>query len=570
MFKLYFKYLKYYKKEVILGPLFKLLEAVFELIVPIIMARIIDKGINLGDTNYIIRMGILLFVIAVVGFCSTLICQYFASKASQGVGTRLRDDLFRHIENLDFEELEQIGGSELLTRINNDVNQVQLSVAMLIRLVIRAPFIVIGAIVISFIINIKIGLIFLVVGLLILISVLLIMYFSIPRNKVVQKDLEKVTQIAKENLSGIRVVKAFNKEEYESNRFKLANSNLKLDSDKVAKISALLNPISAILIALAIALVLYYSGDLVYIGSITQGNVTALVNYLNQILTAIFVVCNLIQIFAKAFSSLSRLDGLFSLKPNIKYGNVTEIKETEEVFSLNQVSYCHPYASKDTLSNISFNIKKGSFTGIIGGTGSGKTTLLYLLAHFYEAKEGTILYNNLPIEEYDKKVLSDSIGFVFQQSLLANMTIRDNLKLKDKNISDKRLEEVLNIAQANFILESKDSLDKLIYQGGKNLSGGEKQRVSIARALTNKPKVLILDDSLSALDMRTDYNLRKALKSLDMTIILVTQRINQIKDADNIIVMDNGSVVGLGKHEELLKSSKVYKEIYDSQNEGEV
>lgn len=570
MFSLYKKYLKYYKKEVILGPLFKLLEAVFELIVPLIMASIIDKGINGNNSTYIFQMGGLLFLVAVVGFCSTLVCQYFASITSQGVGTKIRDDLFRHIESLDFLTLDSFGVSELLTRTNNDINQVQVSVAMLIRLVIRAPFIVIGSIVLAFIINIYVGLIFLLVGILILAFALIIMRLTIPRNKIVQKDLEKVTTITKENLSGIRVVKAFNKEEYENKRLNEATLNLENDANKVAKIAALLNPISSIVIALAILGVLKLSGNLVNEAVITQGNVTALVNYLNQILVAIFVVCNLIQIFGKAASASIRINEVFNTKNKLQYGEVKKLEVWDYLYEVNNVSFTYPKALKPSLSNISFKIKEGDFVGILGGTGSGKSTLLYLLARFYDPNSGNVYLGNRNIKEYDKTFLNREIGFVFQKAMLANLSVKDNLNWKDPNLSEEELISSLKICKADFILNDEDKLDKLIYQGGKNLSGGERQRLSIARAIALKPHILFLDDSLSALDFKTDYEIRNNLKNLNLTTILVTERIEQIKSADLIIVLDNGEIIGMGQHTDLLINSKIYKEIYDSQTESEV
>lgn len=570
MFRLYKKYLKYYKKEVILGPLFKLLEAVFELIVPLIMASIIDKGINGNNHTYIFQMGGLLFLVAVVGFCSTLVCQYFASITSQGVGTKIRDDLFKHIESLDFLTLDSFGVSELLTRMNNDINQVQVSVAMLIRLVIRAPFIVIGSIVLAFIINIYVGLIFLLVGILILAFALIIMRLTIPRNKIVQKDLEKVTTITKENLSGIRVVKAFNKEEYENKRLNEATLNLENDANKVAKIASLLNPISSIIIALAILGVLKLSGNLVNENIITQGDVTALVNYLNQILVAIFVVCNLIQIFGKAASASIRINEVFDTKNKLEYGEVKKLEVGDYLYEVNNLSFTYPKALKPSLSNISFKIKEGDFVGILGGTGSGKSTLLYLLARFYDPNSGNVYLGNRNIKEYDKSFLNREIGFVFQKAMLANLSVKDNLNWKDSNLSEEELINSLKISKADFILNDEDKLDKLIYQGGKNLSGGERQRLSIARALALKPHILFLDDSLSALDFKTDYEIRNNLKGLNLTTILVTERIEQIKHADLIIVLDNGEIVGIGQHTDLLNNSKIYKEIYDSQTESEV
>lgn len=566
MIELYKRYLRFYKKEVIIGPLFKLLEAVFELIVPLIMAKIIDYGINGADKQYIYKMGGVLILVAVIGLSTTLVCQYLAAKASQGFGTRLREATFNHIETFGFAELDKYGVSTLLTRMNNDINQLQLSVAMLIRLVIRAPFLVVGASIMSFFISPIFALIFIAGAIIVLTVVLLIMKRTIPYNKKVQKDLENVTTVAKENLSGARVVRAFNMQNNEDKRFENEVKVLQKDAIRVGRISALLNPVSTIVINACIILVLYLGGNYVNSGSISQGDITALINYLNQILVATMVVCNLIVIFGKAITSGSRVLEILDTKPSLNTGTIVEKKQNVPLFEFQNVDFKYPSSSKNALSNLNFSINEGEFIGIVGGTGSGKSTLLSLLAHFYDCTNGEIKYAGNDIKNYDSKYFNNEIGIVLQKALLANQTIRDNLSWGNQSASDADLEEALKISQAyDFVMKKEEGLDRLIMQGGKNLSGGERQRLSIARALVKKPNVLMLDDSLSALDFKTDFELRKALSKLNITIIMVTERLSSIKNADKIIVLDNGKISGVGTNDWLLENNLIYKEIYESQ-----
>lgn len=566
MFELYKRYLRFYKKEVIIGPLFKLLEAIFELIVPLLMASIVDFGINKKDESYILKMGLVLGAVAIIGFLTTLVCQYMAAKASQGFGTKLRNATFAKIETFGFAEFDHFGVSTLLTRMNNDINQLQLSVAMLVRLVIRAPFLVIGAAVMSFFIAPIFALIFVVGAILVLIIVLLIMKKSIPYNKKVQKDLENVTTVAKENLSGSRVVRAFNMQEKELVRFEREVETLKKDAIRVGRISALLNPASTIIINACIIVVLYVGGFYTNEGWITQGDITALVNYLNQILVATMVVCNLIIIFAKATTSGSRVLEVLDTKPLLKSGSKTTLENDDILYDFKNVSFKYPTTSKNALSNLNFQIKKGEFIGIIGGTGSGKTTLLNLFSHFYDCTEGEIWLGDAKIEEYDQHYLNNKIGFVLQKSLLASQSIRENMSWGEKEVADETIIASLKVAQAyDFVMKREENLDYQVYQGGKNLSGGERQRLCIARALVKKPQVLILDDSLSALDFKTDFLLRQELSKLNMTIIMVTERISSIKNADQIIVLDKGKISGIGKNAELLANNAIYQEIYNSQ-----
>lgn len=569
MFKLYKKYLKYYKKEVILGPMFKLIEAIFELIVPLIMASIIDKGVKNLDSAYVWKMGGVLVLAAAIGLCSTLVCQYFACQASQGVGTRLRNDLYEHINSLSFKEIDEFKISSLMTRMTNDINQVQTSVAMLIRLVVRAPFIVIGATIMAFIISNSLSVIFLTTGLLIFGLIFLIMKINIPKNKKVQGDLDNLTTITKENLSGARVVRAFSKEMYEENRFDVASNDLKRDSIRVGRISALLNPIISVIVNVAIVLILYFGSIKVNSGDISQGDMTALANYMNQILVAIVVVANLVVIFTKASASASRINEVFAATSSIKNGSLNSGTSKEKIV-FDNVSFAYNDEANNALENANFKILEGQTVGIIGSTGCGKSTIIRLLDRFYDPNSGDIYFNGNNLKDYDLTYLHSRIIPVLQKSSLIYGTIRDNICFGEK-FSDEEIIEALKNAQAyDFVMRQPDGLDTLVLEGGKNFSGGEKQRLSIARALVRKPEVLILDDSSSALDYKTDFELRKAIRGLDksLTIIIISARVTSIKNSDVILAMDDAKIVGIGKHEELLKTSSVYKDIYISQEGG--
>ncbi len=569
MFKLYKKYLKYYKKEVILGPMFKLIEAIFELIVPLIMASIIDKGVKNLDSVYVWKMGGILVLAAAIGLCSTLVCQYFACQASQGVGTRLRNDLYEHINSLSFKEIDEFKISSLMTRMTNDINQVQTSVAMLIRLVVRAPFIVIGATLMSFFISKSLSIIFLTTGLLIFGLIFLIMMINIPKNKKVQGDLDNLTTITKENLSGARVVRAFSKEIYEENRFDSSSNDLKRDSIRVGRISALLNPIISIIVNGAIVLILYFGSFRVNSGVISQGNMTALANYMNQILVAIVVVANLVVIFTKASASASRINEVFAASSSIKNGSLTSGYAMEKIV-FDNVSFAYNEDANNALENASFKILEGQTIGIIGSTGCGKSTIIRLLDRFYDPNKGNIYFNGNNLKDYDLTYLHSRIIPVLQKSSLIFGTIRDNICFGEKFSDDEIIEALKNAQAYDFVMRQPDGLDTIVLEGGKNFSGGEKQRLSIARALVRKPEVLILDDSSSALDYKTDFELRKAIRGLNktLTIIIISARVTSIKNSDAIIAIDDAKIVGIGKHEELLKTSSVYKDIYVSQEGG--
>lgn len=564
MIRLYKLYLKDYKKEVILGPLFKLLEAVFELLVPLIMGLIVDKGINEGNHTFIIQMGIVLFVIAVLGLSSTLVCQYFASKASQGFGTKLREDVFKHILDLDILTVEKYGVSTLVTRLNNDINQLQVSVAMLIRLAIRAPFLVIGATVLSAFKSYIFGLIFLGASILVIGSVLLIMKKTIPLNRKVSKDLDSVTLITKENIKGSRVVRASLTLDVENNRFQKETAILNKDAKRVGLISAFLNPISMIIIDVVILLIIYLGGYFVDNGSLSQGDITALVNYSNQILVAIMVLCNLIVIFGKAFASGNRVNEILDTKKSFNYGTLEEgINDT--VYELTNVNFSYPNMIKNFLNCDKLTIKKGEFIGIVGSTASGKTTLLNVLAHLYKESSGTLLLYGNDINTYSKAFLNKKIAYVFGKANLINDSIYNNVRFGSNASKEEVIKALKDALAYDFVFNKKSGLDDMIYEGGANLSGGERQRLCIARAICKKPDIIILDDATSALDFKTDYEVRKNLKALNITTILATSRISSIQECDQILVMDNGNVSDIGTDLELSKRSKIYQEIKKSQ-----
>ncbi len=574
MLKLYKKYLKKYKKHVILGPIFKLVEAIFELLVPLVIARMINEGLKNDLLTYsekitfILKNGGLLFLFAVIGLSSTLVCQFFASRASQGFGTALRDDLYSHINSLSFKELDQFGASSLLTRMNSDINNLQQSVAMLIRLVVRAPFLVIGATILSFMLSFKAGLIFLVTGILLFIIIFLIMFYTIPKNKKALNKLDDVTNITKENLSGNRVVRAFSKQKYEFQRFVDENINLKKILTNVGKINALLNPMTFVVTNLAIVAVLYVSGFEFKIGNLNQGNITSLYNYLLQIQLAIMVVANLVVIFTKAVSSATRINEVFDTKSSIKEG-IYETKLNDIPFIFNNVSFNYNLNSKEAVKNISFKIEENMTVGIIGGTGSGKSTIVSLMNRFYDATSGDIIFYGRNIKEYKTNFINKNIATVLQKAILFSGTIKDNLSWGKNDLTDEDINSSLkNSMSYEFVSKLENKENTYLYQGASNLSGGQKQRLSIARALIKDSPILILDDSTSALDFNTELKLRNAIKTLNKTTIIISQRASTIMHADLILVLDAGKLVGLGKHSELINNCEVYKEICDSQDMG--
>lgn len=579
------RYLKYFKKEVTIGPFFKFLEAVFELIVPLVMASIIDIGIKNNDKAFVLQRGCLIILLGFMGLVFAIICQYSAARASQGFGTMVRNDLYKHINTLSHGELDALGTDTLITILTNDINQMQLAVAMLIRLVVRAPFLVIGAIVMSMILDLKLSLIFLLVAPLVSLVVYLIMKRSVPYYRVRQRMLDKVSRITRENLSGARVIRAFSKQEHEIKRFNEANDEVAGIAINVGKISAFLNPATFTILNIAILAILWFGGIRVDTGSLTQGEVIAFVNYMTQISVALVVVANLVVIFTKASASAGRINRVFETVPSVGEGDnsisdkpvkeqvekLSEIKRESSmkpVISLKDVSFAYPGSDEYALENISFDINEGETIGIIGGTGSGKSTLINLLPRFYDVIKGDVLVCGIPVKDYSLKELRDLFGLVPQRAVLFSGSVSDNLRFSKKDASLDEIKRAVDIAQAKeFVEKLPDGYDSQINQGGRNLSGGQRQRLTIARALVKNPKILILDDSFSALDYATDARLRKSIgdNCRGTTVLIVSQRANTVKNADKIIVLEDGRIAGIGKHDELYKTCNIYREICDSQ-----
>ncbi len=568
------KYLKPYRVKAIIAPIFKLIEAIFELIVPIVMKMIIDKGIteNLG-IDYILKMGGILVLLSVVGLCSSLVCQTLASIVSQGYGTIVRNELFKHIQTFSHKEIDKFGSATLITRITNDVNQIQTGVAMLIRLVVRAPFLVIGATIMACTIHLKISLIFVCTALLLSIVIYFIMSRSVPYFKNVQNQLDVATTITSENLSGTRVIRAFSRQNTEEKRFNEACTSLNKASVNVGKISALLNPITYMIVNIAIVFILWFGGnEVVFNTTLTKGDIVALVNYMTQILLALLVLANLVVIFTKASASGYRINEIFDTKPSLSMGK-DDIKENNEaVITFKNVSFSYNdnklLDNKLALENINFEIYKGQTIGIIGATGSGKSTLVQLLSHLYDVTKGEILLYGKNIKEINNDELRNYIGIVPQKTVLFQGTIEENLRWRKEDATDEELWQALEIAQAKeFVQKYEKGLKEEVVAGGKNFSGGQKQRLTIARALVGNPHILIMDDSASALDFVTDAALRKAIKNdlSDMIVIIVSQRTSSIKNCDLILCLDDGKLVGKGTHQELLQSSEIYHKIYQSQ-----
>ena len=566
-------YLKDYKKESIIGPLFKLLEATFELIVPVIMARIIDIGIKNQDTLYIWKMGVVLVIFGILGLTCSLLAQYFAAKAAVGFGTALRHDLFWHIENLSHAEVDKAGSSTLVVRMTSDVNQVQSGVNLVLRLFLRSPFIVVGALVMAFTINWKAAMVFVVTVPLLAFVIYGIMVITIPLYKKVQRELDEVLLTTRENLTGVRVIRAFRTQKLERETFEHKSDVLMAIQMHVGKISASLNPLTYIIVNAGIIAVIWFGGIQVNVGDMTQGEVIALVNYMTQTLLALVALANLIITFTKALASAGRINEVFAMKPGIVDGNEKEsaVQQTEEpktAVSMEDVTFYYQKSKEPALEHISFTAKKGETIGIIGGTGSGKSTLVSLIPRFYDVTEGRVFVNGKDVREYKVENLRSKVGMVPQKAVLFHGTIRDNMKMGREDASDEEIFEALKTAQALEIVENKPGkLDTMLSEGGKNLSGGQRQRLTIARALVRNPEVLILDDSASALDFATDANLRKAIAedTNNMTVFIVSQRAASIMHADKIIVLDDGQMVGYGTHQELLKQCEVYQEICYSQ-----
>ena len=560
------KYLRHYVKESILAPLFKMLEASFELFVPLVIAAIIDTGIKNSDKPYIFKMVMVLVALAVVGFISALTAQYFAAKAAVGFGKELRSDLYRHINTLSYSEIDKIGTSTLITRLTADVNQMQTAVNLFLRLFLRSPFIVIGAVVMAFTVDPKTAVIFAVSIPLLAVVVFGIMFCSVPIYKKVQTRLDSVMRITRENLSGVRVIRAFNHEQREIEDFDKCSGELKDMQLYGGRISAYLNPITYVIVNLSIVLIIYVGGLRVDTGRLTQGEVISLINYMSQVLVELIKLSNLIINLTKSVACGNRINDVFKLSPSVNDGN-GEKTEGKFAVEFDNVSAVYSGSKEKSLDSLTLRVPRGATVGVIGATGSGKTTLVNLIPRFYDVSEGAVKVNGTDVRNYGTEELRELVGVVPQKAALVSGTVRDNMKWGKPNATDDEINAALKTAQALGFVNEKEGLDTIILQGGKNLSGGQIQRLTIARALVRKPDILILDDSSSALDFATDAALRKAIKSdtENMTVFIVSQRFSTIKNADMIVVLDDGKVCGIGKHEELFENCEEYRDICKSQ-----
>ena len=566
---------KKYKKELLLGPFFKLLEAILELLLPLYMAKLIDQGIKQQDTSYTIKMGVYMLLMSVIGLICVMICQYYASVASQGFGTELRQKMMAKINSFSHKEIDYFGTSTLITRTTSDINQLQLALAMLIRLVIRAPFLSIGSIIMAFYIDTKMGFLFILTIPIFSLVLFIIMKKTVPLFKQVQLKLDKLNEVINQNLSGVRVIRAFGKKEKDVENFTHASDALANAYLKVTNLSAFLSPITTLIMNLAIILILYIGGLNVNTGHLSSGEVVALINYMTQMLLALIVVANLVVIFTKAFASADRVNEVFNTEVTIE---TTEIKQTDtwqqtNLLTFEDVSFKYTDTSGYVLKNISFNLRKGDTLGITGPTGSGKSTLIDLIPHFYPITKGNILLNNRNMTEYETGDLRHHIATVSQKSVLFSGTIRSNLLMGNPTATEEDCYEALEVAQClDFVLTLPEKLDSPVLANGTNFSGGQRQRLSIARAFIKKPDLLIMDDSLSALDYQTDWLIREGIskKYADLTLIIISQRISSVKEADQILVLDNGEQVGLGTHQQLVQTSPVYQNIMASQEEEDM
>ena len=563
------EYLKDYKKECILAPLFKLLEASFELLVPLVMARIIDIGIGNFDKVYIYKMGILLILFVIIGLISAITAQYYSAVLSVGFGTKLRNALFKHILSFSHKEIDILGKDTLLTRLTNDTNQLQTGVNIFFRLILRSPFIVLGALCMSFIISPTMSFIFIFVIISLYYIVFFLMNKSIKLYKLVQSKLDKVLGISDNNLAGVRIIRAFNQGNNEKTEFLKASEALFLEQNRVSKISAIMNPLTYVIVNMGVVLILYKGGFDISVGKLTKGEVVALINYMSQILVELIKTANLLIIISKSSASAKRVNEIFAVKNSLVDGNLDypiNKKIGEEILRFENVSFKYPKSQNEAISNISFSLKEGEILGIIGGTGSGKSTIVNLIPRFYDVSSGEVLLDNKDIREYNISSLRKNIGLVEQKARLFEGSIKDNLSWGNLKAVDEDFYKAIDLVVAEDVLNAKENgLYSNVVSAAKNFSGGQKQRLSIARTLIKKPKILILDDSSSALDYVTDAKLRKNIKEIKNTTIIVSQRVVSVKNSDKILVLDEGKVVGLGKHEELVATCDVYKEICLSQ-----
>lgn len=574
------RYLRHYKKESVIGPLFKMLEAFFELLVPLVVADMIDNGIAKGDKSYIYRAAVIMVLLGVVGLVCSLIAQFFAAKASVGFGTELRDDLFAHMNRLSYAELDKAGTSTLVTRITSDMNLVQSGVNMILRLFLRSPFIVIGALAAAFLVNARVAVIFVIAAPVLALIIYGIMVLTIPMYSKAQKALDKISLATREGLNGARVIRAFGRQKDETEEFCEDCDRLLRLQKKVGKVSAAMNPLTYVVVNLAIAAIILQGGKEVEAGVITQGEVIALVNYMTQILNALVALQVLIVSFTKAMASARRVNEVLALQPTVLdkeesatgFSEKTTEKQEKEVpaVAFSKVSFAYPGAKEEALTGIDFVVRKGQTVGIIGGTGSGKSSLMNLLPRFYDVTDGAVFIDGVDVRDYPQQELRSKIGIVPQRAVLFSGSIRENMKWGREDATDEEINEALEIAQAKEFVDAKEGgLDYKLNQGGRNLSGGQRQRLTIARALVRKPEILILDDSASALDFATDAALRKAIstRTRGMTVFMVSQRTTTIQNADMIIVLEDGEVAGIGTHKELMDSCEVYQEICQSQGQ---
>ncbi|MGN1480757.1 ABC transporter ATP-binding protein [Porcipelethomonas sp.] len=567
MFKLR-RFLTHYKKELILGPFFKLLEAIFELIVPVVMAKIIDNGIGKNDAGYVWKMSGVIVILGVCGLGFALTCQFLAAKCAYGFGTELRNALYSHINRFSHGEIDKFGTSSLITRITNDTILAQNGVNMFIRLAVRAPFLIIGAAVMAMMLDLKLSIVFLIAAPIITLIIVWVMKKTVPMYKKIQKGLDKISLLTRENLEGVRVIRAFSRQEEEKKKFDKESDELAASSIIAGKVSAILNPVTFMIMNLGIVAILWFGGIRVNAGHLTQGEITAFVNYMTQILLAMVVLANLIVVFTKAASSASRINEVFETQPGIITGNDTDIDLNKTAVEFNDVSFKYPGAGDLSLKNISFTLRKGQVLGVIGGTGSGKSTLASLVPRFYDISSGQIKIFGKSIEKYSLETLRKLIGTVPQKAALFSGTIADNMRWAKPDATEDEIISALKIAQAwEFVSKLPEGIYTHISQGGKNLSGGQRQRLTIARALVGNPPIVILDDSMSALDYATDLALRKAIESelSDTAVIMISQRATTLQNADNILVLDDGEAAGFGRHDDLLKCCQEYSEIYKSQ-----
>ena len=568
--KMILKYLEKLKKECVLAPLFKMLEALFELFVPLVVASIIDRGIANQDTGYIVKSCLMLLALAIIGLTCSITAQYFSAKAAVGCATGIRHALFKHIQSLSFTELDELGTSTLMTRMTSDINQVQNGVNLVLRLFLRSPFIVFGAMIMAFTIDVKAALIFAAAIPVLAIIVFGIMVGTRPLYKKVQAGLDTILGITRENLTGVRVIRVFNKQEDELKHFKDKNEELNHLQKFVGKISGLMNPLTYVVVNVSIIALIWVGGVRVNQGALTQGQVVALYNYMSQILVELIKLANLVINITKALACAGRIQSIFDVKPSMQdgIGHVKETKDDVPVVEFKNVSLTYSGAGDTSIADTSFKAYRGQTIGVIGGTGSGKSSLVGLIPRFYDVTEGEVLIDGVNVKDISIEELRDKVGIVMQKAVLFKGSIRKNMQMAKQDATDSEIDEALAIAQAKEFVDKKDGrLDYMIEQGGKNLSGGQRQRLTIARAVVKKPDVLILDDSASALDFATDAALRKSIRTMpnNPTVFIVSQRSASLMHADKIIVLDDGKVAGIGTHSELLKNCEVYREIYNSQ-----